>query len=77
MFCPHSCVVSTRWLGITRHERADYHRGAPLRERANPLRYEIGLGRNPMGGRRWVINRGGRWHLKLSNLTWRLWRRRI
>jgi hypothetical protein len=76
MFCPEVILLNGRWGYVTRHEGADYMRReyVPLKVWINPLRLEIGIGR----GRpcRFVINRDGRLHRKLSDFTWRLWRRR-
>lgn len=64
------------WFGyISRHCRADYMRGSPLRERLNPLRYEIGFGtKRPC---RFVWNRKAWLNSAWSNFTWRLYRKNL
>lgn len=38
--------VGDYWFGyIMRHCKTDYIHGSPMRERLNPLRYQIGFGR--------------------------------
>ena len=73
MFDPTCFVANGRWGYICCHTGADYNR-TPARIKYNPLRWTVGVGR----GRpcRFVFNRNGALHRKLSNLTWRLWRKR-
>lgn len=73
MFDPTACLITARYLHIVRHEGCDYHVKPPLRVRLNPLRYEVGIGKI---GRRWIVNEDGLWNRRVSDLTWRLWRRR-
>ena len=75
MYCPTEWVGDF-WFGyIVRHCKTDYMQGSPLSERLNPLRYEIGIGRDrPVW---FVINRGGKLARKWSNFTWRLYRKRL
>ena len=72
MFCSESVIVCTKHLYIVRHEKADYHRGTPWSEVLNPLRYQVNFGRPPIV----TINKGAKWNRWLSDLTWRLWRKR-
>lgn len=74
MFDPTSFLANGRWGYICVHTGADYN-WPPRRILFNPLRWQIGIGRTRPC--RIVINKDGRWHRHLSNLTWRLWRRRL
>jgi hypothetical protein len=72
MYDPIRVIKYGKFGHILRHESTD-QRIAPWSERLNPLRIEVGIGLRP---RRLIFNRGGCAHRKLSNLTWKLWRRR-
>lgn len=72
MFDPSSFIYGNRYITIVRHERADYYHGTPWLEAINPLRYQINFGVPP----RFTINKGAKWNRSISNLTWRLWRKR-
>lgn len=74
MFDPTSFLLNARWGYVCVHTGADYNR-PPRHILYNPLRWEVGIGRNRPC---WiVINEDGRWQRGLSNLTWRLWRKRL
>ena len=72
MFDP-SEVVLDRWrIWVCRYCRTDYAQGSPLRERLNPLRYEIGLRPSRYGPVKWRINRRGQWAVRWSNFLYRM-----
>lgn len=74
MFDPTEFIANGRFGYICCHTGNDYHRGAPILVRWNPLRWQIGIGRDRPC---WlVLNRNGRLHRRWSDLTWRLWRKR-
>lgn len=73
MYCPETIKVCNDALFICHHGDGDVHwKYRPLRERINPLRYEIGFIRKERGGYRFYINKDGRWQLRLSEWLWRL-----
>ncbi len=73
MFDPTAFVADTRFGYICCHTGADYNR-TPRHILWNPLRWQVGIGRSRPC---WIVlNRDGALHRKLSNLTWRLWRKR-
>ena len=78
MFCPETILVNRPYLYVVRHDQGDmkpcYMR---WRDRLNPLRVEVSFrwGKYP-NTRRFRVNRGGAANLWLSDLTWRLWRRK-
>jgi hypothetical protein len=74
MFCPQTIVLSTTGLMITRHERSDYHQGAPLLEKLNPLRYSITI--HPGTPRNRTFNRSGWLARQWSDVNWLIWKRR-
>jgi hypothetical protein len=71
MYCPHTITFNSRLLLITRHERTDYHFGAPLGERLNPLRYSLTF--FPGTPRNRTINKNGRLARLLSDFIFRIW----
>lgn len=69
MHCPESVIAwRNAWVYIVRHDGADYKRGVPWRERINLLRYEVQI-KKPFHR---TFNEGGKAHLWLANLIWRL-----
>lgn len=66
MYCPHTITFNSRFLMITRHERTDYHFGAPLKEKLNPLRYSVTI--FPGTSRNRTFNRDGRLARTLSDI---------
>lgn len=79
MYCPSNIILNSRFLWIELHTDGDYTglSNVPIRQRLNPLRYEIGMGpRVPIKGtpsvrRLIVINNDGRWNLLWSNFKWK------
>lgn len=74
MYCPHSIVYSGKHLHIVIHTRGDYYGGIPLREKLNPLRYEVFIfSTSRPYPKRWRvrINNKGRWEIKRSNFVWK------
>jgi hypothetical protein len=71
MFDPRTFVVDSRFGYVMRHERCDYGCSkAPLAERLNPLRLQIGIGRKRPC---WlVINKNAWMHRKMSDFLFRL-----
>lgn len=69
MFDPTEFVWGGRYGHVVRYCSRDWLQGSPMRERLNPLRYEIGIGKRP---RRLVINRHGRLAVRFANLIYRL-----
>jgi len=75
MFQPSTVVFNSKHLYIERHERTDYMRGAPLREKINLLRYEFIIkwhGPQWRNKTRIVINKGGKAAIKFSNFIYRM-----
>lgn len=74
MFVPNE-FVGNFWFGyIIRHTKTDYLQGSPLIERLNPLRYEIGIGRDRPCVI--VLNRKAWMQREWSNFNYWLWKRR-
>ena len=59
---------------ILRHCKTDYIHGSPMRERLNPLRYQIGFGRKRPA--RFIWNKDAWMQRKWSKFNWWLWKRR-
>lgn len=75
MNCPEHLIFNAKWLQIWHHQRADVQREyVTWIEVLNPLRYEICFGAGP--GRYCHINEDAWLNMRLSNLTWKLWRKR-
>jgi len=74
MFDPTCFIADGKWGYIMVHTGADYNH-TPARVRFNPLRWQVGLGSHRPC--RIILNKGGSLHRRLSNLTWRLWRKRL
>lgn len=72
MFDPTEFIYGNRYCHITRYCSRDWLQGSPLRERLNPLRYEIGIGKRP---RRIIINRRGRAAITFANFVYHLKRK--
>jgi hypothetical protein len=70
MFDPTEFVIDCRYGYVVRHCRADYMRGAPLRERLNPLRYEVGIGRSRPCSI--VLNKKAWMQRKFADALWRI-----
>ena len=67
--------VGDYWFGyIMRHCKTDYIHGSPMRERLNPLRYQIGFGRKRPA--RFIWNKDAWMQRKWSKFNWWLWKRR-
>jgi len=78
MYCPESVMRSSAYLWICHYGKGDIDWNLrPLSERINPLRYEIGIRTEKWCKPRFYINRKGCLSSHLSNLTWRLWRKRL
>ena len=69
MFDPTEFICGNRYCHIVRYCSRDWLQGSPMRERLNPLRYEVGIGKRPG---RVVINRSGRAAIKFANFIYRL-----
>lgn len=74
MFDPTAFIANGRFGYICCHTGADYTRRPPARVLWNPLRWEVGIGLSRPC--RFRMNRNGALHRNLSDLTWKLWRKR-
>lgn len=72
MFCSTRMIVDCRWGYVSREESCDYGNSAevPWSVKANPLRYEIGIGRRRPCFIR--INKRHRAWLPVANAIYRI-----